>query len=127
MNLTLPFSFDANKHLISYKENMYLLGSCFAQHMSLQLVKDKYQVAYNSHGIVFNTKAMLQSIQDVFEQKVYHEQDLLFHDGLFHSFHHHSDFSDTDVIKALKKINDSIKLHFAYLQKAKHEIGRAHV
>lgn len=120
MNFFLPIDIPYLQTRICYEDKIYLIGSCFTEHMTRFLSKAKFQVADNAHGILFNPISVCKSLHDVMEKKVYSEDDLFFLNEYFHSWFHHSDFSDMDSETCLAKINNTIATHHHFLKEAKY-------
>lgn len=78
-----------------------------------------YQVAHNTHGILFNPLSIIRSLNDVMENKIYRPEDLFQLNEYWHSWMHHSDFSDLHPENALNKINSSIEAHHHFLKEAR--------
>ena len=105
---------------IDYDSHILLLGSCFTEHISQKLDYFKFDTLTNPHGIVFNSSALKIAVKDCVNNKTYTKLDLIEHDGLWHSFKHHSQFSSTDLTKTLSAINTSIKEGHDFLKTASH-------
>lgn len=118
MNFFLPVTFPSLKPAISYEDKIYLTGSCFTEHITDFLRKAKFQVKENAHGILFNPLSVCRSLQDVIEKKIYTAEDLFQLNEYWHSWFHHSDFSDLDKDIALEKINNTIECHHYFLKES---------
>lgn len=114
LDITIPFL----EPRIHHQSKIVLLGSCFTEHMTRFLSRAKFQTAQNSHGIIFNPLSVCKSLSDIIEKKVYNEDDLFYLHEYWHSWYHHSDFSDMNKVVALKKINDVIADQHHFLQQA---------
>lgn len=102
-----------------YSDRIMLSGSCFAEHMATKLQERKFSVLSNPYGILFNPISLFQSFQEIINQRIYKEQDLVFHDELEHSMNHHSRFSGTNPTKVVGEINRQIQGARDFLQDAK--------
>ncbi len=114
LDITIPFL----EPRIQHQSKILLIGSCFTEHMTNFLNRTKFGTVQNSHGILFNPLSVCKALQDVIDNKVYTEDDLFFLNEYWHSWYHHSDFSDMDKDKALHKINSSIQSQHQFLKKA---------
>lgn len=119
MNFFLPVKIPFLKPAIRYEDKIYLIGSCFTEHVTGFLRKAKFQVAENAHGILFNPLSVCKSLSDVIENKSYTEEDLFQLDEYWHSWYHHSAFSDLDKGNVLKKINATLESHHHFLKESK--------
>lgn len=105
---------------ITHHDKIYLIGSCFTEHIAHKLREAGFWVMSNAHGIIYNPVSIRQSISEVLENKQYTEEDLFLHQGLWHSFRHHGSFSGTDPAAVCQRINETIKEHREFLLQAKH-------
>jgi hypothetical protein len=122
MQFLLPVDIPSLKPPITYQDKIYLVGSCFTEHMTRFLGNAKFQVAENAHGILFNPLSVVKSLQDVIEKKLYNEDDLFYLNEYWHSWYHHSDFSDLKTENVLQKMNSTIEQHHHFLKEAKYLI-----
>jgi len=105
---------------IDYNSKIVLLGSCFTEHISQKLNYFKFKTLTNPFGIIFNTTALKESVLDCVKNKTYSKADLIEHDGLWHSFKHHSQFSSSNLDKTLGAINTSVKQGHDFFKTASH-------
>ena len=96
--------------------NMFL-GSCFAENIGSKFVEHKFQVDLNPFGVIYNPESIALSIKRLMENNPVDENEIFLHEGLYHSFSHHSSFSDTSKEACLQKINDRIALSAGNLMK----------
>jgi len=93
---------------ISYKDPLVMVGSCFAENMEEKLRSYKYNVLSNPFGILYNTSSIAKSFKRIANKQYYVPEELVYHDGLFHSLDHHGSYSGNDQDLMVKKINESI-------------------
>lgn len=105
---------------ITHHDAIYLVGSCFTEHMTFKLQQSGFHVKSNSHGIIYNPVSLRQCLEDVMECKVYTPNDLFLHQGLWRSFHHHGSFSGTDPNVVCEQINHTIAEHHEFLKNSRH-------
>ncbi|MCX7743809.1 MAG: GSCFA domain-containing protein [Flavobacteriales bacterium] len=105
---------------ITHHDAIYLIGSCFTEHIAHKLKQSGFHVKSNPHGIIYNPVSIRKSMEDVLENKVYTPNDLFLHQGLWRSFHHHGSFSATDPNVACTKINQTIAENHVFLKQARH-------
>lgn len=118
MNFFLPVRIPFLSPSIRYEDKIYLIGSCFTGHVTNFFRKAKFQVEENAHGILFNPISVCKSLQDVIEKRNYTEKDLFQLNEYWHSWYHHSDFSDLAKENVLKKINHTIEIHHHFLKES---------
>jgi lysophospholipase L1-like esterase len=104
---------------ISYNDKIILIGSCFTQEIGDRLNRLKFNVLQNPNGIVYDPISISRSVLSYIDGKIYNEDDLFYHNEIWHSWQHHSQFSGTDKQAALKRINDSQHLAHEFLKNAK--------
>lgn len=98
---------------ISYPDKILLIGSCFTEHIGNALEELKYPVLQNPHGILFDPFSVCQSLVSYISNKQYTHKDLFSFNEVWHSWAHHSRFSNIDPGEALRSINESqARAHF---------------
>lgn len=108
MQFQLPFTLENLDKKIEYQDAVFLIGSCFTEHIASYLQRLKYPIVSNPYGILFNPWSIHRSIKEIFEDKRYDESDLIEQDSVYHSFQHHSLFSNTSKKAVLANINQHI-------------------
>ncbi len=106
--------------LINYSDSLFLVGSCFTENMGAKFKHHLFSVYENSHGILFNPISVCNALEDCIQLKQYHAKELFLLNELWHSWQHHSRFSDITPEGALEKINDAIATAHLHLKSAKH-------
>jgi GSCFA family. len=90
---------------ISHHSKMMLFGSCFIENIGQKLQEYKFNVNINPFGISYNPASISQSLEILLDKKDFTEKDIFHHGGLYHTFFHHSTFSEEDKDQLLNKIN----------------------
>jgi hypothetical protein len=103
---------------ITHQDKILMMGSCFVENMSTKMIQAGFSVHVNPFGIVYNPASLANGLRDLIHYKNYTEQDLFLHQGIYHSFAHHSRFSGTDRQTVLDKINGSISDASDFLRQA---------
>ena len=108
MKLKTEIPIKKQRNPITYDSNIILIGSCFSDNIGEQLNYYKFNTSVNPNGILFNPVSIENTIKDAVNKRVYTKDDLVFHDGLWHSFNHHSKFSEPtpDLSKKNKNVFD---------------------
>lgn len=107
---------------INYDSKIVLFGSCFTENIGDHFNYFKFQTNSNSHGILFNPKAIEYAIHDCVKNREYNQHDLNYFDGIWLSFNHHSKFSSVYLAKILESINKNINQTHHALIDASHII-----
>ena len=92
---------------ISHQSNLLLLGSCFSDNVGSRLVSNKFNTLINPFGILFNPISIVNTLNDIIEEKEVGLKDLHFENGLYHSFAHHGRFSGPNSEEVLIRIDQS--------------------
>lgn len=101
---------------INHQSKLMMAGSCFAENIGLKMQRLKFQVDLNPFGILYNPQSLAKSLRLLMEEKQYTADDLFEHQGVWHSFDHHSRFSSTDKQQALDGMNRQMAQSAAHLK-----------
>ncbi|NOG98436.1 MAG: GSCFA domain-containing protein [Ignavibacteriae bacterium] len=104
---------------IEHKDSVITFGSCFAENISEYFQFYRFDVKKNPFGVLYNPVSILNAINSLEEPKVFSEEDLVFHQDEWHSFYHHSDFSNHVKDECLNSINERVVSAAEYIRKAK--------
>jgi hypothetical protein len=105
---------------VAYNGNVLLIGSCFSDNIGRKLEGAKFPTRMNPLGVLYNPVSVANGLRMLIEKSTFTREDLEWHQGTWHSFYHHSSFSDPDAHKCLENINDSIVNGHSLLKKASH-------
>lgn len=119
MKLITDIDIRGPKQGIAYQDPVFLIGSCFTEHIGNKLKELKFRVCQNPHGILFDPISVCQSLVSYIEGKQYGPGDLFFYNELWQSWGHHSRFSGIDQEQVLKQINNSQQQATEFLKTAK--------
>jgi hypothetical protein len=86
-----------------------LLGSCFAENMGKKFDYFKFQATTNPFGIIFNAVSLEKLIRRAVENRTFTENDIFFHNDLWHCYEVHSELSNSDKDAFLKSLNNIIR------------------
>jgi len=101
-----------------YQKTNIFLGSCFTENVGNRMATLKYDVDINPFGILYNPVSVAHALEFLLQKKHFKKDDLIQHDGLWHSFFHHGRFSSADASQALENINAQIATSSQILKKA---------
>ena len=118
MDFMLNIDLKKPSRQINYKDKILLVGSCFTEHIGNSLAELKFSVLQNPNGILFDPLSVSESLVSYIEGKRYNEKDLFQLNEVWHSWKHHSRFSNTDPDEAVKIINESQQQAHQFLKKA---------
>src|SRR5580765_331160 len=103
---------------IHYKDKILLIGSCFTEHIGNSLEELKFSVLQNPNGILFDPLSVSQSLASYIQNKQYNEKDFFQLNEVWHSWKHHSRFSNTNLEEAVRIINESQRQAHQFLKEA---------
>lgn len=103
---------------ITYKDKILLTGSCFTEHIGNYLIELKFKALQNPNGILFDPLSVASSLSSYIQNKEYTEEDLFYLNEAWHSWQHHSRFSNTNKEGALRAINESQQQAHEFLKDA---------
>ena len=103
---------------IKHSDRLMLWGSCFAENIGKRLTDNKFDCILNPFGILYNPMSIALAIRQILESKRYTTDDLVFKNGEWFSYMHHSIFSDSDCNVCLKNINAHLQAAKEYLKQA---------
>lgn len=108
MNFTTKIPIQKSNFPIDYDSKIMLLGSCFAENMGEKFEYFKFQTAINPFGIIFNPVSLCRIIERSVQKNYFTENDIFFHNELWHCFDVHSELSNSDKDAFLESLNDLI-------------------
>ena len=108
MQFTTKIPIQKSSFPIDYDSKILLLGSCFAENMGEKFDYFKFQTTINPFGIIFNSVSIEKLIRRSIEKRKFTENDIFFHNDLWHCFEVHSELSNSDKDVFLESLNDLI-------------------
>lgn len=91
---------------IDHTTQMMLFGSCFSENIGIKLGEYKFKVDVNPFGILYNPSSIIASIERLLSNKPFTGDDLVCHNGIYHSLMHHGQFSDVNQSVCLQSIEN---------------------
>ena len=108
MQFTTKIPVQKSTFPIDYDSKVMLLGSCFAENMGEKFDYFKFQATTNPFGIIFNAVSLEKLIRRAVENRTFTENDIFFHNDLWHCYEVHSELSNSDKDAFLESLNDLI-------------------
>lgn len=105
---------------IDYHSKLLLLGSCFAENIGEKFQYYKFQATINPFGIIFNSVSLEKLIKRVVGKNYFTENDIFFHDDLWHCYEIHSELSNTNKEEFLDNLNSIIDLKNKQIKELTH-------
>ena len=122
MKLQYSVPLSSTEHPITHRAPVMMIGSCFSENIAQRMRRTGFSVLNNPHGIIYNPISLRQSLEDVFYNKKFEENDLYFDGDLWHSYAHHGVFSSPSSETTIKRINQSITQAHESLSQISHLI-----
>ena len=116
MKLKTDIHITPSQKKIDHYHKIYFSGSCFSENMASRFSYYGFDVLVNSHGIIYNPVSIRESFYDLAGRYTYDEDDLIFDNGRYFSYSHHSSYDGKKVQHVIGNINDTIELHSAFLK-----------
>lgn len=110
MNFRTQIPINKSGFPIDYHSKLLLLGSCFAENIGDKFQYYKFQTTVNPFGIIFNSISLEKLIKRVVERNYFTDNDIFFHNDLWHCYEVHSELSNPDKEEFLNNLNSVIDL-----------------
>lgn len=101
---------------LEHNRPILLIGSCFTEHIGNHLADCGFQVMINPFGILYNPASIAQCLYHCIHNIPIDSSQLIQHEGIWHSWLHHSCFSNIDPQQCLNQCNQSISDTHQFLQ-----------
>lgn len=108
----MPFELDFASGIVS-------IGSCFADEIGERLRESGFRIEQNPFGTLYNPASIATALQRTIDNREIAENDLVQHEGLWHSWHHHGSFSRPTAAETIAACNGSIHHAHASLKEAR--------
>ncbi|MGQ0740238.1 MAG: GSCFA domain-containing protein, partial [Bacteroidota bacterium] len=118
MDLLLNIDLKKLPEPVTYQDRIMLVGSCFTEHIGNALAELKFETLQNPNGILFGPDAVCKSLLLYIDNKKYSGSDLFQLNEVWHSWNHHSRFSNTSREEAVSNINNSQQKAYHFLKQA---------
>ncbi len=118
MQLTTPVSTPDKRIGISHKDQMMLIGSCFADSIGNKLTGRAFNIDTNPFGVQYNPLSIATVLDRIADGTPFneHSPEVFLHNGLWSSILHHSSFSSPEKEKLISGINARLEKAHARLK-----------
>ena len=120
MNFTTKVPIEKSQHPINYDSKIVSLGSCFAENMGEKFSYFKFENVVNPFGIIFNPVSIENLVSRVVNKRKFTEEDIFFHNDLWHCFEIHSELSNQNKEEFLNKLNALVDEFHFQISKSSH-------
>ena len=108
LSLTTLVSWPEGMPSFHQSQPMLLMGSCFASEMGVRLQRAKFDCDLNPYGVLYNPLSLAEALGEMLDGRLYTTDDLFCHEGLWHSWMHHGDFSAPEAAEVVASINQRL-------------------
>lgn len=108
MNFQTQIPIQKSEFPIDYNSKLLSLGSCFAENMAEKFEYFKFENVVNPFGIIFNPVSLEKLLVRSIRKKYFTEEDIFYHNDLWHCFDVHSELSNPSKEAFLTKLNELI-------------------
>jgi len=115
-NFRTTFNIPTSSNSIDYNTKTMLIGSCFSDNIGNKLGALKFNVLRNPHGVLYNPYSVQETLNFALGSRELQDNDLVYHNDLWHSYLHHSSFSEAEKQKLIARIETTRKETLAYLK-----------
>lgn len=93
------------KSKLTYNDSLLFVGSCFADNIGAKFKAHKFTAQVNPYGVLYNPLSVLQMLKHASDSEELKPEDIILHNGLWHSFAHHGSFSKENKSDLEEKIS----------------------
>lgn len=122
MQFTTKIPVKKSNFPIDYDSKIMLLGSCFAENIGEKFEYFKFQTVVNPFGIIFNPVSLEKLIRRCVENRQFTENDIFYHNDIWHCYEVHSELSNVDKNTFLNSLNEIIDATHQQLNDSSHII-----
>ena len=117
--LNTPVSVSPLPFTVDFDSGIVTLGSCFADEVAQRLLDGGFRVDANPFGTLYNPASIAAALQRIIDDREVGAADLVEHDGLWHSWHHHGAFSRRSAEECLDACNGRLHEAHRHLRQAR--------
>lgn len=92
---------------VEHEHSLLLMGSCFTEHIGKRFRQFKFNLLENPNGILFNPISIANAVVSYINNDKIGESRLFELNGMWHSWDHHSRFSQENKQDCIQNINQS--------------------
>ena len=122
MDFTTKIPVSKSSNPIDYDSRILSLGSCFVENMGEKFSYFKFQNVVNPFGIIFNPVSIKNLVSRVVHKQKFTEEDIFFHNDLWHCFEVHSKLSNPNKEAFLNSLNQLLESTNNQITKSTHII-----
>ncbi|MDA3879216.1 MAG: GSCFA domain-containing protein [Prolixibacteraceae bacterium] len=116
IQLTTKVNFEKPSFRISHQSKVLMIGSCFSDNIGKILHDNKFDTLLNPFGVLYNPASINEAIKRCLTLTPIIEEELIYHNNLWHSFDFHGSFSQANKDDLLSNANKTIENTHAFLK-----------
>jgi len=103
--------------MISYRDRVLFLGSCFADEISSRMERYGFEVLANPFGVLYNPLSISNSLIRLFDSTPIDEGDVVMDGSVYKSIYHSSDYASAEIHSLINYTTDSLINASEFLKK----------
>jgi len=108
INYCTRVEIPSSPYKIDYKDDIMLIGSCFAENIGVKMEEMMFRALKNPFGVLYNPSSVANACIHLANPKPFSTGDLFLYNEMYNSFMHSSKFSHADRDECLRLINSSL-------------------
>lgn len=118
MKFRTEIEVERSRFVISHADKLMLVGSCFSDNIGKKLQGGGFYTDINPMGIVYNPASVKVSLQRILSGRPYESSEFYLHNGVWHTFDHHGQFSHADKNRCIEQVNEHLNMGHGNLKNA---------
>ena len=115
----MPVTVAKTSDSIRPGDGILFMGSCFAGNMGRFMVEARFPALVNPFGVLYNPFSIARAFNAMMDLQIPDESELVYNNGLWHSFYYHGSFSHPEATEVVRQIRETTLLS--------HTLGTAYV
>ncbi len=118
IKFTTPVLYSTYPYRIGYRDNIMLLGSCFAESIGNMLDFYRFSTCVNPFGVLYNPISIANAVERIIMEVPFTPSEVIKTGELYNSLSHHTSFARKTASEFLVHANESLKAASDYLNRA---------
>lgn len=118
IRFTTPVTYQQYRYKIGYKDNILMLGSCFADSIGSMLDYYRFNACINPFGVLYNPVSIANAVERIAALKRFDDKDVIKTGELYCSLSHHTSFARNTPAAFLENANRSLYEAAEFFNKA---------
>ena len=113
---TTPVHIEPFPKKINYTDKIFLLGSCFSNHLTEKLKYYLFDALNNPFGVLYNPASIELALNLTANKRKITSSDFFQEQDIYKSFYFHSQWADTNLTRLIEAINKTIEHVHDYIR-----------